>query len=271
MLDERPSPALEPLQRSARDGVLARAMAAFLRWYAPRYLERLPELEARDRAAASTWGLGKGDRAALLMGALAHGLDELFEFLAPGGISPCGALDVGQLATHRARAEDAMRAVAAGHGDHVAAESPERRFCQVVGDALQSGRAHVKALLPKGRTGTPKNPEACGWREDDCGDERVWRAQGPCIGFVSPGGAEVLLTTGPAFEAAMDRAKAAGQPLGVDESALGRMLLAANIIVRSHGEKSTVQQRHGGMVLARTWAVHARAIGYHPEDREEAE
>ena len=164
-----------------------------------------------------------------------------------------------------------MRAVAAGHGDHVAAESPERRFCQFVGDALQSGRAHVKALLPKGRTGTPKNPEACGWREDDCGDERVWRAQGPCIGFVSPGGAEVLLTTGPAFEAAMDRAKAAGQPLGVDESALGRMLLAANIIVRSHGEKSTVQQRHGGMVLARTWAVHARAIGYHPEDREEAE
>ncbi len=271
MLDERPSPELAPLQRSARDGVLARAMAAFLRWYAPRYLERLPELEARDRAAASSWGLGKGDRAALLMGALAHGLDELFEFLAPGGISPCGALDVGQLATHRARAESAMRAVAAGHGDNVAAESPERRFCQYVGDALQSGRAHVKALLPKGRTGTPKTPEACGWRQDDCGVEKVWRAQGPCIGYVSPGGAEVLLSTGPALEAATDRARAAGQPLGVDSNALGRMLLAANIITRTHGGKSTVQQRHGGMVLERTWAVHGRAIGYHPEDREEAE
>lgn len=267
-LDVRPSPDLTPLMRRARDGELAAAMAAFLRWYAPRYLESLPDLDARDREAARAWGLGEGDRAAGLMGALAHGLEALFAFLGPKGLLSGGVLDAAQLAEHRARAEAAMLAVKHGHGEHVAAEDPAARFCEFIGDALRSGRAHIAGLLPSGRQGTPKNPEACGWRLEERAGESRWRAQGPCIGYLSLGGAEVLLMTGPALEAAAERARVANHPLGVDVDALGRALVAADVLARAHGGKSTAQQRLGGGVRTRVWALKASALGYDPEGDE---
>jgi len=263
-LDVRPSPDVTSLMRRAREGELSRAMAAFLRWYAPRYTENLPNLDARDREAARAWGLGEGDRAAGLMGALVHGLEALFAFFGPGGLVSLGVLDAQQLAEHRARAETAMRAVAARHNEHVSSEDPAARFCAFIADALRSGRAHLKGLLPRGRQGTPKNPEAWGWRQEERAGESRWREMGPCIGYLPLDGAEVLLMPGPSFEAATERARAANHLLGVDVDALGQALVASGMIEHTHGGKSTIQQRIGAGQRLRMWALKVSALGYNP-------
>ncbi len=263
-LDVRPSPDVTSLMRRAREGELSRAMAAFLRWYAPRYTENLSTLDARDREAARAWGLGEGDRAAGLMGALAHGLDALFAFLGPDALVSLGVLDEQQLAEQRARAVTAMRAVAARHNEHVSAEDPTARFCGFIVDALRSGRAHVKELLPRGDQSKRKNPGPWGWREEAHGNVTSWRAMGECIGYLALDRAEVLLMPGPSFAVATERARAVNHSLGVDTDALGRALVAAGLIVRTHGGKCTVQQRLGGEIRVRVWALKASALGYNP-------
>lgn len=269
-LDERPAPDLQPLMRRARDGDLARAMASFVRWYAPRYLKHLPELDARDREAARAWGLGEGDRAAGLMGALAHGLEALFTFLAPGGLLSCGVLDAAQLAAHRTRAEMALLVVAAGHNEHVAAEDPATRFCEYMGEAIRSGSAHVVGLI-EGNTKAPHAPHLWGYRSESTHDGPVHRPQGRRVGYVGTGAVvtEVLLETGPAFEAASERAKAAGHPLGVDRDALGRALIASKLLARTTPTgKGTIEQRIGGGCKVRVWALRTEALGYRPEGAE---
>lgn len=264
-LDVRPSPDLTSLMRRAREGELSRAMAAFLRWYAPRYIEKLPNLDARDREAARSWSLGEGDRAAGLMGALAHGLEALLAFLGPGGLVSLGVLDAQQIAEHRTRAVMAMRAVAAGHNEHVSAEDPAARFCGFIVDALRSGRAHVKELPPRGVQRVRENPGPWGWREEAHGNGTSWRAMGECIGYLALDRGEVLLMSGPSFAVATERARTINHSLGVDTDALGRALVAAGLIVRTHGGKSTVQQRLGGGTRERVWALKASALGYDPE------
>ncbi len=260
----RAASSLAPLIAKARDGELARAMAAFVQWYAPRYVERLPNLEARDRDAARSWGLGEGDRAAGLLGALAHGLEELFAFLGAGGAIARGVIDAKRLDALRDRSRSVLRTVAKAHGEHVSEEDPALRFCALVRDALMSGNAHVAAITAEGKPGQPKDPAFWGWREERVAGETKWRERGSRIGYLARGGREVFLDPGPSIELATAHAKT--HPLGVDTDALGRALVASGVIVRTHGGKSTVQHRLGGGVRLRAWAVRPEALGYYPDE-----
>jgi len=87
-LDERSAPDLAPLVLRAAGGELARGMAAFVQWYAPRYATNLPRLDALERAAGVRWALGVTDRAASLFRALALGAELLFAWLAEADVAP---------------------------------------------------------------------------------------------------------------------------------------------------------------------------------------
>jgi len=268
-LDARPTPDLEPLTRKARDGVLAAAMAMFIQWYAPRVEGDRDHLAARDREAARGWHLGDGDRAAELLGALAHGFEGLLAFLGPGGLFEAGVLDTNDHAAHAARAEKALRHVLEGHGEHVRAENPARRFCELLGAVLRSGAANVAAIRPLGRLGTPPDPTVWGWREDRRGDDEVWRPTGLRVGYLPAGRSQLWLDPGPAFEAITAAARGEGRPLGVDKDGLGRALRSAGVLAACDPTTPTMTVRVGPECL-RVWRLRLESLGFDAEGTAEA-
>lgn len=269
-LDRMPTLDLERLTRLAREGTLAEAMALYVMWYSPRYDEHLGQLDVREREAARAWGLGEGGRGADLLGALALGMEGLLAFLGPGGLLPGGVLDASEVAEHRARAEEALREVLRGYDEGVGEEDPARLFCDTLGEALRAGRVHLAATLGTEREGAerqgvPHEPASKGWREEQIGSEVRWRAQGARVGYVNLGDREVCLDPGPAFEAAADRARAAGRPFAVDREAVGRALRTAGVLARTGSDgKTTVQVRVGAGARIRVWVLRPEALGYDP-------
>ena len=221
-LGERPTPDLEPLMARAAAGELARGMAAFVQWYAPRWAGNVSRLDALERAAALRWNLGVTDHAAGLFGALALGAELLFAWLSESGVS---ATDV---ARHEARAREALAAVAREHGEGVEAENPARRFIPLLTEAFVAGEAHVKALRPDGRADAiPPDPDAWGWRVDGDGA----RHQGKGVGWMRD--EEVYIDPGVALDVVRARALREGNPFALDRTGLARDLHAAGLLART--------------------------------------
>lgn len=221
-LTERPSTDLGPLMQRAAAGELARGMAAFVQWYAPRVAGNLPCLDALERAAAARWNLGVTDRAAGLFGSLALGAELLLAWLSEAGVPA----DV--VAQHEARARAALSAVARDHGEGVETENPARRFVPLLRDALAAGDAHIKELRIDGKTIAPTDAEAWGWRTDGIDGPRH---QGKAVGWLK--GAEVFVDPGPALDVVRTRAMRAGEPIPADRAALARDLNAAGLLART--------------------------------------
>ena len=57
-----------------------------------------------------------------------------------------------------------LRWLAGQQGEHLADEKPARRFVELVGAALRSGRAHLGLANPQPGREAPPNPTAWGWR-----------------------------------------------------------------------------------------------------------
>jgi hypothetical protein len=221
-LNERPAPELGPLVQRAAAGELAAGMATFVQWYASRYAGNLPRLPALERAAAARWCLGVTDRAAGLFGALALGAEVLFAWLAESGVAAA------VVAEHEARARAALADVARVHGEGVEAENPARRFVPLLRDALAAGEAHIKALVPGGRTDAPADAELWGWRTDGPDGPRQ---QGKAVGWTK--GAEVYINPGVALDVVKTRAQRSGDPFPVSPAALARDLHAAGLLART--------------------------------------
>jgi hypothetical protein len=226
-LEARPTPDLEFLLRRAAAGELARGMASFVQWYAPRVAGNLPRLDALERAAATRWGLGSGTRAAALFGALALGAELLLAWLSEAGV------DAPTVGDHEARAREALHAVARAHRLGVEAEDPARRFIPLLRDAVSAGEAHLKALRPDGRTDAPADAEAWGWRTDGSDGPKH---QGKCVGWVREG--EVFVDPGVALDVVRTRGVRAGYPVPADERALARDLHAAGLLARTDLDKA---------------------------------
>ncbi len=213
---------LDRLKQHGLDGVLARAMASFVQWYAPRVRGNLPRLDALERAAALRWGLGGSDRAGALFGALALGAEALFAWLEESGVPRPEVL------RHERRARAALVAVAREHGEGVDAENPAHRFLPLLREAIRAGEAHVKVAL-RGRGGAPPPAaELWGWRLDGHDGPRH---QGKCVAWVKNG--EVLVDRGVALGVVRERALRAGHPFPLDEKALARDLGTEKLLART--------------------------------------
>ena len=256
----RQASSLEALHRKAREGELARAMAAFVQWYAPRYVAERERLNVSERDAAKRWGLGDSDRAAGLFGALVIGLEQLFAFL-----SDAAALDAEALAAHRQRALITLRATALSHGERVAEEDPASRFCECLRELLLEGAAHVKGLRPppKGGTCTPPQPDAFGWRSEPRADGPQWTPRGPCIGYLSRRGGELSIIPGSSFTLVRERLQRQGHPLDTDKDGLGDALRATGALARlpPEGRRGDAVKLHVGGAEIRVWALRLDVLG----------
>lgn len=243
-LDVRPTP--HPTQgdssaaaRGSR-GESARGMAAFIRWWAARYEELRPQLTEMERKAAHRWFSSLDARAADVLGAPALGLEMLFEFL-----TEIGAIDAAKLRGLRDRAMAAMRDAARSHMAHVEEESHWRRFLDLVGDAIRSGKAYAPRITQSGRRVAERPPpDHTHWGYEDAAmpdGSYQPRAKGAKIALTHharPGA--VLILPGAALRLARELAHGEGRELPVGVDALARELVAAGVLRsqskgRAHG------------------------------------
>lgn len=177
---------LTELQRHARTGSLAQAMAGYLRWLAPQLDElanSLPEAIRARRDAAVQAGMQGHSRTPSDFASLSMGLACLADYA-----QACGALDTQQAQAFTGQATAALRALLEEQGEHQACQDDVTRFLALLASALVSGRCHVYDLQGNGR-GCPTDQQAhsaalLGWRDEGIG---VFQAQGARISWLEDG------------------------------------------------------------------------------------
>lgn len=264
-LDTHPMPrpdASGGIYDRASNGDLARGMAAFVSWLAPRAERDISRLLHRERIAAREWRLDLSARAEEVLGAFALGLDELFGFF-----EHVGVMDALALAAARRRAAEALRHVAREHEQRLAVEDPARRFCELIGTALRSGEAHVAGLSNGDRT-IPSPPSAWGYRSEPSWDGLSDRPQGRRVGWVDTRGPirEVLIDPSASLTIARELAQRSGYPLSGDSSYLAGALRDAGLLARTAQDSPrktlTVRVRLGGGTRVEVLAVKVEALGF---------
>lgn len=250
---------------NAERGVLAQAMAGFVRWLAPSMdsirskLDRLDADEARSFAQ-------HGDRTSQVAGALFVGARSFFRFAAK-----IGALTEAEADDALAWVRECLGALAARQSAFQDEENPALRFRALVLDALATGRAHLTRC--NDGVSAPDNPGAYGWKlgrdvpvaEKDsegapAGQTRAetWIAQGDRIGQIHPDHrATILLDPGPALDVARAVAARRGNPLPFSSTTeLASRLAKAGLLARDDRATRgtlTVRVRVGGRAIERLW------------------
>jgi hypothetical protein len=246
---------LTACQQDAAAGLYAQALAGFVQWLAPRYVEISTRLRAeaaalREQAVQS----GQHRRTPGIVADLALGLHYLLEYA-----QDAAALTEDDADALWERGWRALGAVAEAQVAHQEASEPARRFLELLGAAIARGTAHLAA--PEG--GEPEAPEGWGWRERrggalDYAFQR-WEEQGPRVGWID--GEDVYLEPDAAFAAAQAVGQPGGDALAVTPQTLHRRLherglLASTDTVRQRLTVRRVLEKRRRSVLH----VHARAF-----------
>ncbi len=146
---------LADLQAAAGKGLLAQAMAGYVRWLAPQ-LEAVQK-ELRETALAWRERSLAHRRTADLLGSLAaaHGIFRRFA-VEVGALTQAEADELGQ------RVDAALLEAGGAQAVLQRSEDPVTRFLDLLRGCLSSGRAHLIAL--DGEDPAPAEPEHWGWR-----------------------------------------------------------------------------------------------------------
>lgn len=219
---------LTACQRDAAEGLYAQALAGYLRWLAPRYEIERATLPVAVRALRDELHrAGQRRRTPDMIAELLAGLEVFLRFA-----SACGALTAVEGDALRRRCRAALAALAARQPMYQAAGDPVRRFLQLFGDALASGRAH----LADPRGGVPPHSQAWGWR----GEGEV-RPQGERIGWVE--GENVYLVPNAAYGVAQRLGRETSDPLTVTLHTLTRRLAERKLLLSTGTHSETLSVR----------------------------
>lgn len=243
-------------QRDAAAGVLAAAMAGYVRWLAGR-MDALQatagdELsELRERA----WRLnGAHARTPDVVAHLAYGWRQWLDFAVD-----VGAITDEERASLWERVWAALGVLAGEQAGHQRAEEPTRRFLSLVADAIASGEAHVARTDGK----PPAKAGAWGWqlRESFAADgESIFMPQGKRIGWLD--GGTLYLLPDAAYAAANRLASATGAPLGIAPKTLGKRLHERGLLVSTEPGGYTVPRVVDGS-RQRVLVLHAAHLTAH--------
>ena len=196
-------------QKDAASGFYAQAMGGYIRWQAARYEEIQTGLKAQiSQLREKAYRSGQHRRTPDIVANLAVGFRYFLDFA-----QDAGAVDQSLAEELWQRCWDALGEAAAAQGDHQADSEPVGRFFELLISALSSGRAHLAG--PGG--GSPDQPKAWGWREEESGTGSFGRngfqPRGERIGWLD--GGEIYLDPDAAYAAAQKLTRDEGDNLPV--------------------------------------------------------
>jgi Domain of unknown function (DUF927) len=263
---------LTDCQDKAAAGCYAQAMAGFLRWLAPQH--RDVQRDLRDEISTLRAQARQTDqhrRTPDIVANLAVGFQYFLTFA-----QEIGAVDQSQAAELWQRCWEALEEVAAAQQEHQAASDPVRRFLELLGAAISSGRAH----LSDSNGDAPEQATAWGWREVEVGvGDNVrteWRPQGEHIGWLDL--EEIYLQADSAYAVVQKLVRDGGDQLPVTLATLKKRLRERGLLA------STEKHRAGGHVVERLevrrvlqgkrrWVLHfsAASLANTPTESEPSE
>jgi hypothetical protein len=243
--------ALSVAQADAASGLLAAAMAGYLRWLAPRIDNLKETLPNRHRGLRDTLAQsGEHRRTPDIAASLILSWEIFLRF-----VEETGAIDAHGAASTLSRVRVALTDSAEAQRAQQASEEPATRFLALLRSALSSGRAHVADA----DTGVHPKYAACwGWQLNAAGsgDEReVWRPNGERLGWVRADA--LLLDPDAAFAAAQKLARDQGTAISIKQRTLWKRLDEQGLLAsRDQARGSTVRFTIQGM---RRDLLHLRA------------
>lgn len=226
---------LTEAQEWAAKGLLAEAMAGYVKWLAPQMDELKKTLgEVRRQLRQKAYREGQHRRTPDMVAALCLGWLWWLDY----------AESIGAV-TNEERREIANRAwrglgeMAEAQAEHLASEDVANRFLSLLSAAIASGRAHI-ANAKDGRE--PSDPDAWGWREDSIGPvSSEWRPQGELIGWLD--GVNVYLEPETAYAVAQKLARDQNLSLPVQPKTLWKRLREKGLLTATEGTKNTVKRQ----------------------------
>lgn len=205
---------LTELQDLARAGLFAQAMAAYVRWLAADYEQRVGRTreriaELRKRAYDSQLHR----RTPSMIASLQVGFQSLLEFA-----QDAGAIGRAEASVLERESWKALGAAARAQLPHHAETDHPRRFLSLLASALTGGWAH---LADDSTGGYPDRGQDFGWRRMGSGPDD-WRQEGPLVGWTD--GKSLYLDLDLALGAAQRVAGDLGQHLAISPSVLAKGL-----------------------------------------------
>ena len=227
---------LSKAQRDAHEGLLAQAMASYLKWLAPQLEELRTSMPARqnqlrDRARAQ--GVIGHDRTPANIASLAFGFETFLR---------C-AEETGAISTEeRARVWDEgwQALVEVGKAQQLEQDSQNEteRYIEILSSAISTGLAHVASA---GDNGEPPNPTDWGWKE--IGVE--YAPKGTRIGWISE--QEIYLDPTASYNVAQRIAEQEGERLTTSKDTLQKRLQQAGYLGGHDNGRSTVRRDIGDL------------------------
>jgi hypothetical protein len=263
---------LTDCQGKAAAGRYAQAMAGFLRWLAPRYRDLQRDLRSeistlREQAYQS----GQHRRTPDIVANLAVGFHYFLTFAQEvGGLGQAEAAELWQ------RCWNALGDTAAAQKEHQMGSDPVRRFLELLGAAISSGRAH----LSNSNGDQPKHATAWGWREVETGTGDYTRTdlrpQGEHIGWLDGGG--IYLQADSAYAVVQKLARDGGDQLPVTLATLKKRLRERGLLASTEKHVSAGREVERCEVRRtlqgkRRWVLHfnAASLANTPAESEPSE
>ncbi|MEK7205259.1 MAG: hypothetical protein AAB254_07085, partial [candidate division NC10 bacterium] len=207
-------------QEDAARGLLARALAGYLKWLAPQMdqlKEVLPPRHRELRIEARSVGVVH-DRTPDIMASLAMGWEVFLRFA-----REAGAVTVKEAGELRRSGWQALGEAARAQREHLKSEEPTGRFLALLSAALSSGQVH----LAEANTGKePEEPGRWGWRSKGILDD--WQPLGDRIGWVE--GDHLLLEPEAAFAAVQKLARDQGSHLAISPRTLWKRMAEKGLL-----------------------------------------
>ena len=237
--------AISEVQKAARKGIYAQAMAAFLQWLATD--DRIEKLRAsapddlfRWREKWTTRGLNGHKRNVSTLAQLARAWHCWLGFACE-----VGAITLEERKQLWRRVWAALDVAGKGQDQYQANENPATRFIELIQAALSSGRAHL-AATDGGKPGFA-DAQAFGWRDGE--------PQGERIGWLD--GDELYLQPDTAFSLAQ-RIASGGEGLTISGQTLWKRLNEAGMLASTDTARNTNKVRRT-IVGKSTPVIHLRA------------
>jgi hypothetical protein len=242
---------LSACQRDAAEGLYSQAMAAYLRWLAPRYEAIQQALPDRIRALRQEFSsAAQHQRTPEAIANLLVGLSYFLEFAQEvGALTAAACKDCWDLA------RIVLEAVAHAQAGHHDEDKPAQRFVDLLRGALTSGKAHIADI---GGHAPRSCPDAFGWRGEairvDPGNNALAMSTactplGALIGWVE--GDDLYLEPESAYGIVQVMARDQQQPFPITKRMLQKSLSEAGTLKSTDKGKSrdtyTIRKTCGGV------------------------